>query len=150
LEEYNEIVNKEGSMAKKVNSSDVSGWVGWVYFAGFMLILTGALQSIAGLVALFKDDVYVLGNANLWILDYTTWGWGHLLLGVFLLFAGAAVMAGKMWGRVVGIIFAGLALLANFAFIPVYPVWSTLLVVVSILVLYALIVHGAEAQDMLE
>jgi hypothetical protein len=135
---------------KSSNSADVSGWVGWVYFAGLMLMLSGVFQSIAGLVALFKDEVYVVAEENLWLLDYTSWGWGHLLFGVFLIFAGAAVTSGKMWGRVVGIIFASLSLIANFGFIPVYPVWSILLVTIDILVLYALVVHGREAQDVLE
>lgn len=135
---------------KSTNSSDVSGWVGWVYFAGFMLVLAGVFQSIAGLVALFKDEVYVIGEQNLWLFDYTTWGWGHLLLGIFLVLAGSAVISGKMWGRVVGVIVAGLSLIANFGFIPVYPVWSIIMVVVNILVLYALIVHGGEAQEMLD
>jgi hypothetical protein len=137
-------------MARKTSSGDVSGWVGWVYFAGLMLVLAGVFQSIAGLVALFKDEVYVVGESNLWLLDYTTWGWGHLLLGLFLLLAGSAIMAGKMWGRVIGVIVAGLSLVANFGFIPVYPMWSILMVVVNILVLYALVVHGAEARDTLE
>lgn len=137
-------------MAQKNNSGDISSWVGWVYFAGFMLLLVGVLQVIAGLVALFKDEVYVVAEQNLWLLDYTSWGWGHLLFGVFLLMAGSAIMSGKMWGRVVGIIFAGLSLIANFAFIPVYPFWSILMVTIDILVLYALIVHGREAADVLE
>ena len=67
-------------MARKTTSNDVSGWVGWVYFAGFMLTLTGVFQAIAGLVGLFRDQVYVLGSENLWILDTTTWGWAHLIL----------------------------------------------------------------------
>lgn len=132
---------------KQSKSTDVSAWVGWVYFAGFMLVLVGVFQAIAGLVGLFKNEVYVLGNQNLWLLDYTTWGWTHLLLGVFLVLAGAAVMAGKMWGRVVGVIATGLALIANFGFVPVYPFWSILMIVINICVLYALIVHGADAAE---
>lgn len=135
---------------KSKTSSDVTGWVGWVYFAGFILLLNGAFQTIAGLVALFKNEVFVVSEQNLWLLDYTTWGWAHLILGIFLLFAGSAVIAGKLWGRVVGVIFAGLSLIANFAFIPVYPVWSILLVIIDVLILYALIVHGDEVQDTLE
>lgn len=138
-------------MARQTNKpTDVTGWVGWVYFAGFMLLLSGVFQSIAGLVALFKNEVYVVSESALWLFDYTSWGWGHLLIGIFLLMAGSAIMSGKMWGRVVGVILSGLSLIANFAFIPVYPVWSILMVVINILVLYALVVHGAEAQDMLE
>ncbi len=138
-------------MARNTSTSnDVSGWVGWVYFAGFMLMVLGVFESIAGLVALFKNTVYVVAERNLWLLDYTTWGWSHLLIGIFLIMAGTAIMAGKMWGRVVGIVFAGLSLIANFGFIPVYPFWSILLIVINMLVLYALIVHGSEVQDTLE
>ncbi len=137
-------------MARRSKANDVSGWVGWVYFAGFMLVLVGVFNAIAGLVGLFKNEVYVVGQANLWLLDYTTWGWAHLLLGLFLLLAGAAIMSGKMWGRVVGVIVSGLSLIANFGFIPVYPFWSILMVVINVLVLYALIVHGDEASDLLE
>ena len=72
----------------------------------------------------------------------------HLLLGVILFFAGGAVMAGKMWGRVIGIILATLAMMVNFAFIPVYPLWSILMVVVSGLVIYALVAHGKEAANL--
>ena len=65
-------------MAKNTNPSDVSGWVGWVYFGGLMMILAGILQSIEGLVALFKDDLYLVGEKNVWVLNVTTWGWVHL------------------------------------------------------------------------
>lgn len=131
-------------MAKK-SSQEVTGWVGWVYFAGLMMTLVGTFQAIAGLVALFKDEVYVAGPNNLWILDYTTWGWAHLLLGIFVFFAGMAVLSGQTWGRIVAILLASIAALANFAFIPVYPFWSILMVVVYVLAIYALIVHGDEA-----
>ena len=137
-------------MAKNVDRTDVSNWVGWVYFAGLMMVLLGVFQAIAGLVALFKDEVYAIGPNNIWILDFTTWGWAHLILGVIIVCAGMAVLAGKMWGRVVGIIMASLSAVANFGFIPVYPIWSTLMVVLNGVVIYALVAHGAEAKDDLE
>jgi hypothetical protein len=136
-------------MARRTTTNtEVTGWVGWVYFAGLMLMLAGVFQSIAGLVALFKDEVFVVSQQNLWLLDYTTWGWVHLLIGVFLLMAGSAIASGKVWGRTIGVVFAALGLIANFGFIPVYPLWSILLVVVDVLVIYALIVHGGEAVDL--
>ncbi len=136
-------------MATK-SATDVSSWVGWVYFAGIFMIIEAIFQLIAGTVALVNDQLYVLGVERLWIVDVTTWGWIHLFIGAILLFAGGAVMAGKMWGRVVGVLVAALALIANFAFIPVYPIWSVLMVVVSTLVIYALVVHGKEAAAELE
>jgi hypothetical protein len=36
-------------------SNDVSGWAGWVVFAGIMLIMLGAFQAIEGLVVLFDE-----------------------------------------------------------------------------------------------
>ena len=137
-------------MAKNNNSSDVSGWVGWVYFGGLIMVLLGALHAMAGLVALFKDEVYAIGDKGVWVLDITSWGWIHLIAGVVILMAGLAVMSGKMWGRVIGIILGVIAAIANFAFIPVYPVWSVIMMTMSILVVYALVAHGAEARDTLE
>lgn len=136
-------------MAAKANSvTDVSGWVGWVYFAGILMIVDAIFQIITSLVALFNDELFVIGTQRLWVVDLTTWGWVHLLLGIILFFVGGAVMAGKMWGRVIGIILATLAMMVNFAFIPIYPLWSILMVVVSGLVIYALVAHGKEAANL--
>ena len=133
-------------MAKSKNSSEVSGWVGWVAFAGVLSIVLGTFQALAGIVALFKDEVYVVGQSNLWVLDYTQWGWIHLLWGIFLILAGGAILSGKTWGRVVGVILASVSALVNFAFIPVYPWWSVIIIAINIFVIYALIVHGNEMQ----
>jgi hypothetical protein len=136
-------------MASKSNDiTNVSGWVGWVYFAGILMVINAVFAIISSLVALFNDELFVAGVNRLWIVDLTTWGWVHLLLGIILFFAGGAVMAGKMWGRVVGIILATIAAMVNFAFIPVYPIWSILMVVVSGLIIYALVAHGKEAASL--
>ena len=126
---------------------EVTGWVGWVYFAGFMMVLSGIFAAIAGLVALFNDKVYIASQNNLWILDYTTWGWAHLLLGILIAAAGMAVMNGQVWGRSIGVILVLISAVANFAFIPVYPIWSIIILTVDALVLYALIAHGSEARE---
>lgn len=137
-------------MAKRNDPSDVSGWVGWIYFGGLMMILLGMLHAIAGLVALFKDEVYAVGPNNIWILDYTSWGWIHLIAGILVLWGGFAVMSGKMWGRVLGITLGIVAAVANFAFIPIYPIWSIVMLTISVLVIYALVAHGEEAKAILE
>jgi hypothetical protein len=126
-----------------------SGWTGWVIFAGVMMILMGALHAIDGLVGIFKDQVYVVGANNQLIVsvDYTTWGWVHLIFGIIVLLAGFAVMAGATWARVVGIIVACLSVLLNIFFLAAFPLWSLIIIGIDILVIYALAIHGGELRD---
>jgi len=121
--------------------------VGWVIFAGIMMVMLGTLQAIEGLVALFKDTYFVVPRSGLVVsVDYTTWGWVHLLLGILVAAAGLGVMAGQMWARIVGILLALVSAVVNIAFLAANPVWSTILIAVDILVIYALTVHGKETK----
>lgn len=131
-------------MAK--NNKDVSGWVGWVYFAGLMLVVAGFFHILAGVVALFKHDVYVVGASNVWVLNYTAWGWAHIVGGLFAWWAGSALISGKTWARVVAVVVAILSAVASMAFVPIYPIWSILIIAVDLLVIYAVTVHGGEIE----
>jgi len=117
---------------------------GFIVLAGVMMILAGSFQSFAGLVGIFQDEFYVSTPKYLLEFDATTWGWIHLLLGIVVLFAGFAVMAGQTWGRVVGITMAALSMAANFAFLPYYPFWSLTIITVDVFVIWALAVHGRD------
>ena len=109
----------------EVHSDAATGWTGWVAFAGVMMIVMGAFDAIEGLVALFKDSYYVVRPSGLVVnVDYTAWGWVHLILGLVALAAGFGVLSGRTWARVVGIILAVVWALVNIAFIAAYPVWS--------------------------
>ena len=127
---------------------ETTGWVGWVFFAGIMMIMLGSFHAIAGLVALFKDDYYLVTNEGLVVsLDYSAWGWVHIILGLVVAAAGFAVMKGQMWGRVTGIVLAGFSALVNLVFLAAYPVWSVIAITLGVLVIYALVVHGSEAKS---
>ncbi|MEV0799526.1 hypothetical protein AB0I34_17660 [Kribbella sp. NPDC050281] len=128
-----------------VQAEEKSSWaVGFILFAGIMMIVSGGFQAFTGLVALFEDEFYVATRNYLLQFDATAWGWIHLLGGLLVVAAGLAVMAGKMWGRVIGIILAVLSLLANFAFMPYYPFWSLTIVAIDVFVIWALIAHGRD------
>lgn len=130
------------------SASTPTAWVGWLVFAGLMMILVGVFQAIDGLIALFNDELYVVRPSGLVInVDYTVWGWTHLLLGVLLIAAGYAVFSGRVWGRTLGVIAALLSAIVNFAFLPAYPVWSLLIITVDVVVIYALIAHGGELRE---
>ncbi|WP_344022891.1 DUF7144 family membrane protein [Pseudonocardia kongjuensis] len=120
---------------------------GLAVFAGIMMVIAGAFGAVQGLVALFSNEVYITAPGYVLALDLTTWGWVHLILGLLVGFAGAAVLTGQTWGRVVGITIAILSMLANFVFIPYYPVWSLLIIVLDVFVIAALCTYTRGAQD---
>jgi hypothetical protein len=129
------------------SGSEPTGWVGWIAFACSIMVVLGIFQVIEGFVAIFDDGYYRVAPSGLVVnIDYTAWGWTHLLLGILLLAAGAAVFSGRVWGRTLGVIVALLSAVVNFAFIPAYPVWSLLIITVDLLVIYALIAHGGELR----
>ena len=127
--------------------SEPTAWVGMVIFAGTMLLMLGALQAMEGLVAIFQDDYYlVTRNGMIVSLDYTAWGWTHLIIGLIAVGVGIGVFAGQMWARVAGIVVAAISILVNVAFLPAYPIWIMIVIGIDVLVIYALAVHGKEMK----
>src|SRR4051794_9259445 len=125
-----------------------TGWTGWVAFAGLMMIMLGTFQAVEGLVAVFDDGFYRVTSGGLVVnVDYTVWGWVHLLLGVVIVIAGIGVLTGNTAARVVGVLLAGLSALLNLAFVEAYPIWSVIVITIDVLVIYALTVHGREMRS---
>jgi hypothetical protein len=114
-------------------------------FAGVIMIVTAVFNGIEGLVALFRNEVYVVAPRYVFALDLTTWGWVHVLVAVIVGIAGVGVMSGQLWARMVGIAFALLSMIANFLFIPYYPVWSLLIITLDVFVIWALCVYNRDA-----
>ena len=120
------------------------GAVGVIAFAGIMMMLLGVLQALQGLAALVNDTFFVVGEEYVFELDLTTWGWIHLLLGLTVALAGLALLRGSTWGRVVAVVLASLSVIANFLWLPYYPLWAVLVIAVDILVIWAVTAHGQE------
>ncbi|WP_353814491.1 DUF7144 family membrane protein [Agromyces sp. SYSU T00266] len=130
-----------------MSDTNVTGWVGWGWFAGVMIIISGAIGAIYGLIAiLLPNNTYFLkpSDGELLILNATGWGWLHLFLGLFLVLVGIALLAGAAWARVVAIILAAFSVLANLMVLPLQPWWSAIVIAVDVFVIYALTVHGKE------
>ncbi|HEU5269105.1 MAG TPA: hypothetical protein VFU36_04210 [Jatrophihabitans sp.] len=122
-----------------------AAWTGWVMFAAIMMAVVGAFSIIEGITAIFRDSFYVVNHDGLLVrLDYSQWGWVHLILGVLLLAAGIALPRGPMWARIVAVALAAFSAIINLAFITAYPVWSIIVIAVDIIVIFAVTVHGRE------
>ena len=93
---------------------------------------------------MIEDEFYVVLPNYILELDATTWGWIHLVLGIVVTLAGFSVLSGRTWARVVGILVVGLSAIANFAFIPYYPIWSIMIIAIDVVVIWALAVHGRQ------
>jgi hypothetical protein len=107
----------------------------------------GAFQIIEALTALFRDTYYIVSHNDLILrVDYTGWGWIHLIIGALLVVTGFALLSGKMWARVAGVVLASLSLLANLTFIAAYPWWSVIVIALDVFVIYAITVHGGELR----
>jgi hypothetical protein len=117
----------------------VSGWaLGGLAFAGTLMILAGAFQAIAGLVAIIDDEFYVVGRNYTFDLDVTAWGWVHLILGALLLLVGFSLLARRLWAGMVALFIAVLSAVANFFFIPYYPFWAIVLIALDVWIIWAL------------
>jgi uncharacterized membrane protein len=124
-----------------------TGWTGWIAFAGIMLIIGGSLNALYGLVAAINDDWVVWTNSSAVYLDISEWGWAHLILGIVVLLSGIGVFTGNIVARTIGVIVAGISMIVNFFFIPVYPVWALTIIVIDALVIWALTAHGREMRE---
>jgi hypothetical protein len=117
----------------------VSGWaMGGLAFAGTIMVLMGMFQALAGLVAIFNDEFYVVARNYTFDLDVTAWGWIHLLVGLAVLATGMGLFARKPWAGVAAIMLAVLSALSNFFFIPYYPIWSLVVIGLAVWVIWAL------------
>lgn len=118
--------------------------IGVTFFAATMMAIVGGFHIIAGIAALIEDQFFVIGREYVYEFDVTTWGWIHLIAGIVVFVASFGLFTGRLWARAVGVLVAAASLILNFMYLPYFPVWSVVMIAVSILVIWALTVHGRD------
>jgi hypothetical protein len=115
-------------------------------FAAAMMLVTGGFGATMGLGSLVDDQVYE--DAPRYVFDFGPVAWGvlHLAFGILVAAAGVAVLSGRRWARVVGIVLAALGALIAFAYLPYEPVWALLLAAVNICTIWALCVQDRDVM----
>jgi len=120
-------------------NSPASIWAtGGLVFAGVIMIMAGLYQVFVGIAAIAKDEFFVVAPNYAYNVDTTTWGWIHLILGVIVAIAGFFVFRGAYWARGVGIFLAVLSAIANFFFMPYYPLWAIVIIAFDVFIIWAL------------
>ncbi len=127
-------------------ATPVTEWVAWIGFAAVIMIFLGLWNTVDGLVALFNDEYYVLGDRGLLVLDPPAWGWILLVIGLVEIAAGCFLLTGATWARAVTVVVAALNALVQFAFISAYPFGAVLIMILGVIVIWAVLVHGHEVR----
>ena len=129
-------------------SRETSAWaVGWTIYAAVWMWILGFFHALAGFAGILEDEILLVTPNYLLALDLTTWGWIHLILGIAVLIAGFSVFNGAVWARTVGVLIATVSILANFAWLPIYPLWGLLMITASAFVIWALTAHGRDLAE---
>ncbi|MBC9725791.1 hypothetical protein H8R17_12935 [Streptomyces sp. TRM68367] len=102
------------------------------------MIFGGIMSIFQGISAIAEDNVFVATRNFTYEFSLTGWGSLHLALGIVVAIAGFAVFTGALWARAVGIVVAGLSMVANFVWLPHAPVWAIVLIIVHGFVIWAL------------
>jgi hypothetical protein len=124
-----------------------ASWVhGVTLFAGVMMIVGGAFQAFEALAAIVNDKYLVVLPNYIYSFDLTAWGWIHLIIGLALVLTGICLLLGQGWAKLVGIIVAGIAALANFTWLPYAPLWAIIVIALDVLVIWALVSSRQQAK----
>jgi hypothetical protein len=120
---------------------------GWTTFAAIMLLFGGIMAVLEGIAAIANDDLIVVTRNYTYSWSATGWGWIHLILGVIFVLAGTALFSGAVWARAVGVVVAGLGMIANFLWLPHYPFWAIVLIAIDAFVIWALCAGTTKQLD---
>ncbi len=124
-------------------------WAGWVAFAGLLMMVIGGLDFLQGLVAVIRDQYYLVGDNGALVLDVSQWGWIMMIWGVVLALVGYGLVSAASWARWVAIVLVGLNFIAQLGYdgSGQYTLWSLTVIALNIVILYALIVRWSDAKE---
>ena len=116
---------------------------GWLFFAGTMLGLAGLMRVVDSIWAFRYNGALPSGLKDGVLGDnLTTYGWVWLIVGAILLLSSFAVINRSQFARWIGILAGGVLAISAIWWMPYYPVWSLVYVLIGVLVVYALAAHG--------
>ena len=122
----------------------------WVVYAGFLMLLTGALDFFEGLIAVIKGQYYFFSPDEILVVDLTTWGWIVLLWGSVVTLAGVGLLFFRSrLVRWVAVALVGLNVLGELGFAGGHnaPLWGLVVIALNIVVLYALLARWHDEES---
>lgn len=114
---------------------------GLLIVASVFMFISGAFHVIQGLAAIIDGGFFVATRDYAFDLQIATWGWVHIFTGAVLAATGLLLLSGASWMRVLAIFVTVASAIVNFFYIPYFPVWSIVTLVVDAAVIYAIATH---------
>lgn len=138
------------TMDRRQDMSMSTTWTGWVGFAAIMMAFIGALTFFEGLIAIIRDNYYVVTRQQVFLFDVSTWGWIMLFWGILLFIAALGLASKSGWARWFTIIVLLINLLSQLSWLgnSGYPLWSLTIIALEIVVLFALTVRWNEVYNL--
>lgn len=134
---------EQGRNMELPGTSDPSGGAdSGVFFGASVLIVIGVFQGLQGLAAILNAAHFEEAADYAFSMGVSTWGWIHLGFGVLLVIGGVNLFRGSKAAGLLAIVLAGLSAILNFLFIPHYPFWGIIIVLVDIWVIWAISASG--------
>jgi hypothetical protein len=124
-------------------------WAGWVAFAGLLMMIIGGLDFLQGMVAVIREEYFVLTAQGALVVDVSQWGWIMMIWGIVLALIGYGLVSGASWARWVAIVGLTANFIAQLGFtggIGQVSLWGLTVVALNIIVLWALIVRWDDAK----
>ena len=117
-------------------------------FAAVLLLIAGVLNIIYGIGALDSANIYA--NDTRFILsNLNTLGWVLIVLAVIQLTGGFSLLAGNTYGRVIGLVGAGLGAIGALLSVGgANPWWSLAVFALCIYIIHGLIVFGEDERSL--
>ena len=135
-----------GQSRGTATSPDTTG-IGIITAAAVVLILAGVMHAMQGVVGLVTNEFYLVTHRWLFQFDVTAWGWVHVLVGLIGAGTGVALLYGASWARIVGVVVAAVSVIANFLWLPYYPLWAVIIIAFDLFVIWALIVSWQDIKN---
>lgn len=108
-------------------------------FGATIMIVVGIFQFAEGLIAVINGSKFFVNTPNyVFTFNPTAWGWLHMIIGLSAAVAGAFIFTGNVFARSVGVALAVLSALANFLWLPYYPVWAIVIIALDVFVIWGL------------
>lgn len=117
---------------------------GRVVFAATMLLLLGGLNILYGIGALGDANVFV-GDTRYILSNLNALGAVLIIVGLIQVTAGFSLFSGHAYGRVMGVIAAGIGAISSLLSIGgSFPWWSLAMFALCIYVMQGIMVYGKD------